>query len=647
VIRIEPTSANAVTATTPVGQEPSAIAVGRGAVWVANTQDGTVSRLDPDSASVIETIPVGSRPTGVATGGGGVWVANSLSGTVSRIDPETNEVVATADVGQAPQGIAVAHGLVWTSVQAAPEAPPLPSEIEDAEVALGFLGDDPGSTDPALSPFNSQIGFATCGLLYNYPDRPFPAGSRLRPEVAAGPPVISNGGRTYTIRMRSGYRFSPPSNQRVTAAAFERAIERVLSPKVHSYGANFLGDVVGAEAYAAGRTHHISGMSARGDELVIRLTKPVPDLPARLGALAFCAVPPDTPIDPEGIVELPSAGPYYVASHDPKRSLVLRRNPNYEGPRPHALAEIRFEIGNSPERAVEEIEAGRADYVGLDPESGTPVTAGTIRDLEERYGPRSEAAEAGRQQFFAQPVPFVSSFVFNTRRGPFRDARLRRAVNYAIDRRALAEEPPQGPAGRPTDQYIPPGIPGFEDASIYPLGEPDVAIARRLAGYEKRDATLYTCDELSCIRNAGILRSNLGAIGIHLEVRQFPLGEMFDREFRPGEPWDIGFWGWVVDYADPYNFVNSQFAAAADHPGGFHDPRFERRMVAASRLRGEARLRAYARLDRDLAARAAPQATFATGEARYFLSARMGCEVPHPIYGLDLAALCVRDEASD
>jgi hypothetical protein len=70
-------------------------------------------------------------------------------------------------------------------------------------------------------------------------------------------------------------------------------------------------------------------------------------------------------------------------------------------------------------------------------------------------------------------------------------------------------------------------------------------------------------------------------------------------------------------------------------------------MVAASRLRGEARLRAYARLDRDLAARAAPQATFATGEARYFLSARMGCEVPHPIYGLDLAALCVRDEASD
>jgi peptide/nickel transport system substrate-binding protein len=515
-------------------------------------------------------------------------------------------------------------------------------------VGLGLLEGDPGSTDPALFPVDNQIGFATCALLYNYPDRPFPAGSRLRPEVAAGPPLISDGGRTYGISLRSGYRFSPPSNEPVTAAAFERAIERVLSPKIHSYGAILLGDVVGAEAYAAGRTHHISGVSAHGDELVIRLTKPVPDLPARLSTLALCAVPPDTPIDPEGIEELPSAGPYYVASHEPDHSLVLRRNPNYDGPRPHALAEIHFEIGASQERAVEEIEAGRADYVGdLDPEPGTPVTPATIRELEERFGPQSEAAEAGRQQFFTQPVPSVSSFVFNTRRAPFSNARLRRAVNYAIDRRALSEEPPQGSPGRPTDQYIPPGIPGFEDAPIYPLGGPDVATARKLAGKVKRDAVLYTCDETSCIRNAGILRSNLRAIGIHLEVRQFPLDEMFGREFTPGEPWDMGFWGWLVDYADPSNYINSQFAAGADYPGAFHDPRFERRMAAASRLTGKARRRAYARLDRDLAARAAPQATFATGEARYFLSARMGCEVPHPIYGLDLAALCIREDATD
>jgi hypothetical protein len=66
-------------------------------------------------------------------------------------------------------------------------------------------------------------------------------------------------------------------------------------------------------------------------------------------------------------------------------------------------------------------------------------------------------------------------------------------------------------------------------------------------------------------------------------------------------------------------------------------------MKAAARLRGRARPRGYARLDRDLAA----QATFASGESTYFLSVRMGCDVLHPIYGLDLAALCVRDEVSE
>ena len=67
-------------------------------------------------------------------------------------------------------------------------------------------------------------------------------------------------------------------------------------------------------------------------------------------------------------------------------------------------------------------------------------------------------------------------------------------------------------------------------------------------------------------------------------------------------------------------------------------------MAAAGRLTGDARLRAFARLDRDLAKRAAPAAAFGSLTYNHFLSARMGCQVLHPLYGLDLAALCVRDE---
>ena len=342
---------------------------------------------------------------------------------------------------------------------------------------------------------------------------------------------------------------------------------------------------------------------------------------------------------------MPSAGPYYVDSYTPRHGLVLRRNPNYGGERPQGLAEIRYEFGVSTKRGVEEVEAGRADYVNLQPDGATPVLPEVARRLAARYGPRSEAADAGRQQLFTQTGPAVDSYIFNTHRGPFTDPRLRRAVNYAIDRPELAQDVGFGQTGRPTDQYIPPNFPGFDDAEVYPLDGPDLAAARRLVGDERHHAVLYTCDFPGCIRNAQILRSNLDEIGIDLEVQQFPGEEYSERISGPGkQPWDVTFFGWIFDYADPYTFINEPLGPPASYPGSFRDPAVWRRMAAADRLSGDARLRAYARLDRDLAEGTAPAAPYASLTLNHFLSARMGCQVLHPLYGLDLAALCVRDE---
>jgi YVTN family beta-propeller protein len=624
VTRLDPASENAVIGTTSVGQGPTAVAVGAGAVWVANTQDDTVSRIDPRTATVTDTIPVGRRPTGVAVGEGAVWVANSLSGTLSRIDPQAKRVEETVEVGEAPQQLTVAQGLVWVSVQRRPPADPPPPDAPGG-VARLLIATDPGPADPLFDP-DWQRQAATCALLYNYPDRPFPEGARLRPEVARGQPSISPDGRTYTFRIRSGFRFSPPSNEAVTAAAFERSIER--AKRTGAFAGALLADV--------------TDVSARGNRLTLRLRSPLPNLPSRLAAPYFCAVPPDTPITAEGVDALPSAGPYYVASHVPGRSLVLRRNPNYHGPRPSRLAEIRYRIGVPPKRAVAAIEAGRADYLELHPPGDPGVSAATEQGLAERYGPRSAAARAGGQQLFTQPAPNIYYFAFNTRRGPFADPRLRRAVNFAMDRRALALHTGGGEVGRPTDQHITPGLPGFEDAAIYPLGGPDVKTARRLAGGTRRQAVLYTCDLPGCSRHGQILRSNLSAIGIDLEVREFSIPEHFERLRRPDEPFDIAYMNWFFDYADPFSYINLQFADEGLSFGFFEDRHWQRRMDAVARLSGNTRIRAYAKLDRELAAEAAPAAPFATGTTTYLLSARMGCQVLHPIYGLDLAALCVR-----
>jgi YVTN family beta-propeller protein len=629
VSRIAPTGA--VTNTIPLGNGPGPIAVGADAVWVANTRDDTVSRIDPATRSVVAAIPVGRLPTGVAVGAGSAWVANALSGTVSRIDPRTNRVAETIELGGAPHSVAVADGRVWVSVQ---EAPPRLNPGGGPAVARVLFDRDSGTTDPALD-VDVQRQHATCARLMTYAGRGASGAAELVPELAAAPPAVSADGRVYTFRIRAGYRFSPPSNRPVDAAAFARAIERVLHPRTRSFAAVTLDDVVGAVAYRTGRAATVAGVTARGDRLTITLKRPSPTLSARMATFPFCAVPVNTPIRPEGVERVPSAGPYYVASHAPGRRLVLRRNPGYPGPRPQRLREIEIAIGATNARALAAVEGGRADYTrSVAPDAQARLIA--------RYGPASRAAASGRQRYFSGSVPAVQSLIFNPRRPLFARAALRRAVNHAIDRRALAGRPrPPLLAGRPSDQHLPPGFPGFRDAAIYPLGKPNLAEARRLAGGGRRRGVLYTCNLAECLEHAGIVRANLAAIGIELEVRRFSFSELFRRLESPGEPFDLSLWGWAPDIPDPADPINAQLAFAAI-AGSIDRGRLAQRMRATSRLEGAERMEAYGALDRDIAARAAPLAPYLSATSTDFFSARMGCQIEHPLYGIDLAALCVR-----
>ena len=311
-------------------------------------------------------------------------------------------------------------------------------------------------------------------------------------------------------------------------------------------------DVAGADAYMSGKAPHISGVVAHGNRLAIRLVAPAPDIVARMGMSLFCAVPLGTPLDPKGVRRLPSAGPYYVSSYVPRQVVVLKRNPNYAGSRPHRANRIVLTMGVSHKKVGAQVEAGRADYA-LD-----GVDRTDIRRIAARYGPGSAAARRGRQQYFVTSGLGVDYISLNTNRPLFSDVRLRRAVNYAIDRERLARlgsfDFQPGPI-EPADQYLPRGMPGFKDVRIYPL-TPQVATARRLAGQKRRTAVLYTCNTSLCGQLAQVVKANLAAINIDVQVKSFPEDVYFARLARQGEPFDLAFGGWVADYPDPDDFLN-------------------------------------------------------------------------------------------
>ena len=91
---------------------------GSGSLWVANSLDSTVSRVDPSTLAVRAVITVGSGPAALAAGPGPVWVANQYSGTVSRIDPGRDRVVSTVAVGGAPTSLTFNGGRLWAGVPA-------------------------------------------------------------------------------------------------------------------------------------------------------------------------------------------------------------------------------------------------------------------------------------------------------------------------------------------------------------------------------------------------------------------------------------------------------------------------------------------------------------------------------------------------
>jgi DNA-binding beta-propeller fold protein YncE len=110
-----PTRSPKVLSRRPVGPGPNTIAVRLGYVWVANSGDGSVTRIDLKTRKPSTSGAVVKHPSGIAVGLGWVWVADSGDNSVARIDPVSKTLQQRVDVRLRPQGIAVARSGIWVA----------------------------------------------------------------------------------------------------------------------------------------------------------------------------------------------------------------------------------------------------------------------------------------------------------------------------------------------------------------------------------------------------------------------------------------------------------------------------------------------------------------------------------------------------
>ena len=223
----------------------SDLAVGDGSVWAPILPDGVVFKLSEDDLSIQRSLPDrrGSRAGVVREVGASGWRTPLRKSCRSST---TSQVCGSNCAPDARPTTATYHaGLIWAGGGDRADAACRPLRARSSAVST--------PTDTAVDPDPMggkgsvrQLMYATCANLLYYPDSAGPEGTRLRPEIAAAMPTVSPDGRTYTFRIRPGYRFSPPSGEAVTAETFRHTLERSLSPKnVYSAGPQLVSDIEG------------------------------------------------------------------------------------------------------------------------------------------------------------------------------------------------------------------------------------------------------------------------------------------------------------------------------------------------------------------------------------------------------------------
>ncbi|HVY95760.1 MAG TPA: ABC transporter substrate-binding protein [Solirubrobacterales bacterium] len=462
------------------------------------------------------------------------------------------------------------------------------------------------------------------------------AGSKVVPGLATSLPSISRDGRTYTLTLRKGLRYSDGTP--VRASDFPATIERLF--RLNSPGSPFYTDIVGAERFAKTKQGGISGIEAddKSGRIVIHLVKPRGTFTNELAMMFAAPLPAGTPAEDLTASPPPATGPYEIVDAKVGRGWSYVRNPQWakhnaalvtEVPSGHVDA-IDVKVVRNDDTRIHEVENGQVDWT----QSGPP--ADLYASVKQKYE---------GSQFRVEHTVSTYYFWMNTRRPPFNDVKVRQAVNYAVNTAAL--ERIYAGSLTASHQILPAGMPGHHHFNLYRY---DLAKAKQLireAHPTDRTITVWTNNESPNNEATAYYQSVLTRLGFDAKLKEVNADNYLSVIGNKNTPdRDTGWYDWFEDYPHPNDFFQPQLAGESILPVGNSnfsqmDWPFLNKEIAklGEESLGPEQEEAYARLD-ELFMQLAPWVPYGSNTTSTFVSSDVDLDnvVYNPTYGDDLTS---------
>jgi peptide/nickel transport system substrate-binding protein len=372
---------------------------------------------------------------------------------------------------------------------------------------------------------------------------------QLAPDLATSWSVSSDG-LTYTLQLRKGVKFQDGTPFNADAVAF--TFDRMLDPKNPYYK-------YGPFPFASFFYGEIASIKPVGPYTVrFTLSKPTASFMDSLTIANGSIVSPAAVAKYKGTFALHGGGTGAFSLQQWQRGvqLVLQPNPNYWQGAP-ALGKLIFVPIVQPDQRVTALQAGTVNAI---------VNPSPVGTLQLQSNPN--------YHLVAQTGPHIWWVGLNLHQKPFDNVLVRRALNYAIDRKGITQGVLYG-TGAPTSQPLSPGQLGYNSTIAGYTYDPAKAKALLAqAGYPNGFSTTFLVPTSGSgmqdpVGMGTAIQRYLGAVGIKVKIVERDWGSFLGLLSPGADKSNMSMWelSWMDSAVDPALVLNPLLASSSFPPG--------------------------------------------------------------------------------